>query len=177
MRYLVFSDLHGSSHYAQKLKEKMEKYNPDKLVLLGDIYYHGPRNGLPYEYSPMKVSEILNAYSDKIICVKGNCDAEVDEMISTFTFEPSADICLAGKNVRFTHGHKQNIDNYPAGIDVLIYGHFHTGFIKKCDGGVCINAGSISLPKNNTPNSFLLIEDNVISLLDEEDNVIDKIEL
>lgn len=177
MRYLVFSDLHGSSFYAEKIKEKIEKYNPDKIVLLGDIYYHGPRNGLPYEYAPMKVSEILNSYCDKIICVKGNCDAEVDEMISKFAFNENAEIIINGKKVRFTHGHKENIDAYPKGIDVLIYGHFHTGFIRRCEEGVCVNSGSISLPKGGTPNSFLLIDDCVISLLDEFDTVLDKIEI
>ena len=177
MKYLVFSDLHGSSFYAEKIKELMGKFNADKLILLGDLYYHGPRNSLPYEYAPMKVSEILNEFSDKIICIKGNCDAEVDEMISKFTFNKSVDMLINNKKVRFTHGHKENIDNPPSDVDVLIYGHFHTGFIKSEQGKVFINAGSITLPKNATPHSFLLIEDNSVTLIDEFLNEIDKIEL
>lgn len=177
MRYLVFSDLHGSSYYAQKIKEFMGKYSPDKLVLLGDLYYHGPRNSLPYEYSPMSASEVLNEFCDKIICIKGNCDAEVDEMLSKFSFSEHVDVLINNKKIRFTHGHKENIDAFPSDIDVLIYGHFHTGFIKKLNDKIYINSGSITLPKNGTSHSFLLIEDNVVTLLDEFENVIDKIEL
>ena len=177
MKYLIASDVHGSKESAKKIIEISNNEKVDKIILLGDLYYHGPRNSLPYEYAPMKVSEILNEFSDKIICIKGNCDAEVDEMISKFTFNNSVDMLINNKKVRFTHGHKENIDNPPSDVDVLIYGHFHTGFIKCEQGKVFINAGSITLPKNATPHSFLLIEDNVVTLIDEFLNEIDKIVL
>ena len=87
MKYLVISDIHGSNFYAKKIKEIYNKENPDKIILLGDLYYHGPRNSLTEEYNPMEVAKILNEYKDIILCTKGNCDAEVDEMISDFKFE------------------------------------------------------------------------------------------
>ena len=87
MKVLVISDIHGSGYYAEKIKEINEKEKPEKIILLGDLYYHGPRNNLSQEYNPMKVAEILNSLKDKLLVVKGNCDAEVDEMISEFEFK------------------------------------------------------------------------------------------
>ena len=87
MKVVVASDIHGSSYYAERLKEIVNLENPEKVVLLGDLYYHGPRNDLTQEYAPMKVAEILNEMKEKLLVVKGNCDAEVDEMISEFKFE------------------------------------------------------------------------------------------
>ena len=84
MKAVIVSDIHGSYYYAQRLKEIVEKENPDKVILLGDLYYHGPRNDLSQEYNPMEVSKILNAMKDKLLVVKGNCDAEVDEMVLSF---------------------------------------------------------------------------------------------
>ena len=174
MKYLVFSDLHGSLYYANKLKDVVESEKPNKLILLGDLYYHGPRNNLPQEYSPKEVCNILNNLKDKILCCKGNCDAEVDEMISEFKFKSNIKLKIANKNFMFTHGHKYNKDNIPSNVDVLVYGHFHTGFIQQVGQVLCINSGSISLPKNNTKNSYLLIENNTILLKDLDGNVIDK---
>ena len=96
MKYIIASDIHGSSYFAKKLKAIIDKENPDKIILLGDIYYHGPRNSLPKKYNPMRVCEILNSYADKIICVKGNCDAEVDQMISNFNIQDSYEFDLNG---------------------------------------------------------------------------------
>ena len=177
MKYLIFSDIHGSKYYATKLNEIVKDEKPDKVILLGDLYYHGPRNCLPKDYEPMEVCKILNALKDKILCCKGNCDAEVDEMISNFKFRKNITKNICGKRVMFTHGHKFNIDNLPKNIDVIIYGHFHTGFIKQKGKVLCINAGSLSLPKDNTKNSYLLIENNIILLKDLENNIIDKISL
>ena len=173
MKYLVVSDIHGSGYYAEKIEEIVKKENPDKIILLGDLYYHGPRNRLTDGYNPMEVSKILNKYKDIILCTRGNCDAEVDEMISEFKFEDSIQLTIGEKNFFFTHGHKYNIDNIPQNTDVLVYGHFHTGYIKEKDGVLCVNAGSISLPKNNTPHSYLIIDDNQIILKDIDFNVID----
>lgn len=171
MKYLVFSDIHGSEYYAKKIESIINVEKPDNIILLGDLYYHGPRNPLPKEYNPKEVCNILNGFSDKILCCKGNCDAEVDEMISTFEFNENVVLEIANKKVMFTHGHKFNIDNLPEGIDVLIYGHFHTGFIKQKGEVLCINSGSTSLPKENTQNSYLLIEDNKIYLRNIENNI------
>ena len=174
MKYLVISDIHGSNYYAKKIEEIYNKENPDKIILLGDLYYHGPRNPLTEEYNPMEVSKTLNNLKDKILCTRGNCDADVDKMISEFEFNDNIELDINGKKFFFTHGHKFNIDNIPSNIDVLVYGHFHTGFIKEKDGIICVNSGSISLPKCGTKNSYLIINDDEIILKDVETNIIDK---
>ncbi len=173
MKLLVCSDIHGSKYFANKLKLAIIRQNPDKIIVLGDIYYHGPRNPLPKEYDPMAVCEILNSFGNKITCTKGNCDAEVDEMISKFPFKENVRMIVGGVKYMFTHGHKFNMDNIPSNIDVLVYGHFHTGFIKEKDGVFCVNSGSVSIPKDNTLNSYLVIEDKTITLLDLDGNVIE----
>lgn len=175
MKYLVVSDIHGSLFYANKILELINNEKVDKVILLGDLYYHGPRNPLPIEYNPKEVSNLLNSIKDKIICIKGNCDAEVDEMISEFEFKQYVLLNINNMKFMFTHGHKYNIENKVDNVDVLIYGHFHTGFIKKEDGVIYVNAGSITLPKNGTKNSYLVIDENYIYLKDLENNIIDSI--
>ena len=174
MKYLVISDIHGSKYYANKTNEIYQKEKPDKIILLGDLYYHGPRNSLTKEYNPMEVAKILNNLKEKILCVKGNCDAEVDEMISDFKFNDNIYMNIKGLKFLFTHGHKYNINNIPDNVDVLIYGHLHTGFIKEKDGVIYVNSGSISLPKNDTKNSYLIIDENKIILKDIDGNTIDE---
>lgn len=174
MKILVISDIHGSSYYARKIIDIFNNEKPDKIILLGDLYYHGPRNPLSEEYNPMEVANILNNYKDYIMCVKGNCDAEVDEMISDFKFEENIKIVIDGKILFFTHGHKFNIDNIPNGIDAIVYGHLHTGFIKEKNGILCINSGSIALPKDNTKNSYLIINNLNIELKDIKGNVLER---
>lgn len=173
MKFLVISDIHGSSYYANKINEIYKRENPDKIILLGDLYYHGPRNQLTQEYNPMEVAKILNNLKDIILCTKGNCDAEVDEMISEFKFEDYIEEKINGVEFFFSHGHKYNIENPPPVGEVVVYGHFHTGFIKEKDGILYVNAGSISLPKNHTKNSYLIIDDKEIILKDVNGNKID----
>ena len=175
MKYLVVSDIHGSAYYAKKLKEIFEKENPNKIILLGDLYYHGPRNALTEEYNPSEVSKILNSYKEILRCTKGNCDAEVDEMISEFKFEDKFEININGVNFFFSHGHNYNIDNVPPVGDVVIYGHFHTAMIEEENGIIFANPGSISLPKNNTPHSYMIIDDKEIIIKDVEGNVYKKV--
>lgn len=178
MKYLVVSDIHGSSYYVRKIEEIINREKPDKIILLGDLYYHGPRNPLTEEYAPKDVADILNSHKDKILAVRGNCDAEVDQMISEFKFEENLRIEIGGKKFFFTHGHKFNMDFWPKeDFDVLVYGHFHTGFIKEFEGKLFINAGSISLPKNGTKNSYLTIGETKISLKDVDGNVIEEVNI
>ena len=173
MKVLVISDIHGSSFYAEKIREIEKRENPDKIILLGDLYYHGPRNELSQEYAPMKVAEILNGFKDKLLVVKGNCDAEVDEMISNFKFEDHLLLNINGKNIYFTHGHKYNIEVIPyEDFEILIYGHIHQGFIQEKEGYVFANPGSISLPKCGTEHSYLILEENKIILKNVEGNVL-----
>ena len=173
MKVLVISDIHGSSYYAEKIKEIVARENPDKIILLGDLYYHGPRNDLTQEYAPMKVAEILNSLKDKLLVVKGNCDAEVDEMISEFKLEDHIELKISGVDFFFSHGHKYNMDNVPPVGKVVVYGHFHTGFITEEYGTIFANPGSISLPKNNTIHSYIIIDEKELILKDVEGNVID----
>ena len=178
MKVLVISDIHGSSYYARKIEEIAEREKPEKIVLLGDLYYHGPRNELSQEYAPMEVAKILNSLKDKLMVVRGNCDAEVDEMISEFKFEEHILTNTNGKNIYFTHGHKYNIENIPyEDFDILIYGHIHQGFIQEKEGYLFANPGSISLPKGGTEHSYLILEENQITLKDVDGRILQEYKL
>lgn len=172
MKYLVVSDIHGSGYYAHKIQEIVERENPDKIILLGDLYYHGPRNPLTEEYGPGEVAKVLNSYKDKILCTRGNCDAQVDEMISEFKFEENIELNINGMDFFFTHGHKYNVGNVPPVGKVVIYGHFHVGFIDEVNGIIFANPGSISLPKDDR-HSYLIIDDKQLVLKDIDGTVVD----
>lgn len=175
MRILVVSDIHGSGYYADKLKEIIKKENPDKIFVLGDLYYHGPRNPLTEEYNPMKVAKLLNSMKDRISVIRGNCDAEVDLMISDFDIRDNILEEINGKKMFFTHGHKYNMNNLPAeDFDIMLYGHFHVCFIKENEGKIFVNPGSVTLPKENTPHSYVMIEENEILIKDVDGHVIEK---
>ncbi len=163
MKLLIASDIHGSYAAVKVLRQKLVEEGAEELILLGDIYNHGPRNPFPEEYAPMKVAEALNKMNNLTV-IKGNCDSEVDEMISSFTFSESAYIFADGKKIFLTHGHKYNEDALPAGCKIIIYGHFHVGFIKEKDGVIIANPGSVSLPKNNSEPSYLLLADGKLLL-------------
>ena len=173
MKLLIISDIHGSSYYAQKIEEINKREKPDQIILLGDLYYHGPRNGLTEQYDPMKVAGILNDLKDKIRAVRGNCDAEVDEMISDFKIEQNIEEQINNKHVFFSHGHIYNMNNIPnKEVQIMFYGHFHTGFIEEKNGIIFANPGSISLPKNNTEHSYIIFDSNTIILKDVDGNII-----
>lgn len=168
MKFIIASDLHGSAYYAKKIADIFATEGGDTLVLLGDVYNHGPRNPLPKDYAPMEVAAVLNGLKDRLLVVKGNCDSQVDTLISEFDFIESACIISGGKSVFLTHGHVYNKDAKPkTRFDAVIYGHFHTGFIEKIGDTVFANAGSLSLPKGGTPSSYVVLEDGVMTLKDE----------
>ena len=178
MKYLIVSDIHGSMYYTNKIKSLIKKENPDKVILLGDLYYHGPRNPLPKEYNPKMVCEYFNSIKKNLITIKGNCDAEVDEMISDFKLKKSYSFLHNDKVVFLTHGHKHNKDNFPkTDFDIMFYGHFHIGFIGNVDGKIIANPGSISLPKNNAPNSYIVMDDKSIILKDLKGNILNEQEI
>lgn len=164
MKLLFASDLHGSEYYANKLKEVFDKEKPDKLVLLGDLLYHGPRNPLPKEYNPAKVLEILNSFKDRIIAVRGNCDSEVDQMVLEFPMMSDyAILNIDDLNLFLTHGHIYNKECMPPFADnyILVHGHTHVNIIEKIgefSHGYYINGGSISMPKENQDNSYMVYE-------------------
>ncbi len=178
MKILVASDIHGSKFYTEKLLQIFENDNYDKLILLGDIYYHGPRNSLTEEYNPMEVANILNKVKDKLIVIRGNCDAEVDQMISEFIFQEKQIIELNNKKIFLTHGHKYNPSNIPEEqFDILFYGHTHVNKIEKINEKLYINPGSISLPKGNTQNSYIEICDDILEIRDFNGNIINSVDL
>lgn len=172
MRYLIVSDIHGSLEYGKRIVELIEEEKADKLILLGDLYYHGPRNPIPDNYNPKELAVLFNSVKEKLICIRGNCDAEVDQMISEFEFLPELKLEIGGKRFFFTHGHHINKDQQPTDTDVLVYGHFHTGFIEDVNGMICMNPGSTTLPKNDTPKSYGIIEDSKLFVKDFEGRVV-----
>lgn len=165
MKFLIASDIHGSAFYTQKILQIAKSEKAGKIVLLGDIYNHGPRNPLPTEYAPLKVAELLNGVKQDLIVIEGNCDSQVDTMISEFDFIKDAVLVSGDKTILCTHGHVYNKDQKPkTRFDAVVYGHFHTGFIEEIDGTIYVNAGSVSLPKNSTPSSYVIVEDGKITL-------------
>ncbi len=161
MKILVISDIHGSY---LNLKKVLEKESFDKLFLLGDLYYHGPRNAIPEGYDTMKTCELLNSYKDKIVAVRGNCDAEVDEMISDFLIESRADVEVDGVKYTLTHGHIYNEHNLPKECgDVLLHGHTHIKMDVSAYGVRVLNPGSISIPKDGSK-SYIVIDNGKVQM-------------
>ena len=161
MKWLIASDIHGSAYWCRRLLEKYAQEKADRLILLGDVLYHGPRNDLPDEYAPKKVIEMLNGMSDSILCVRGNCDTEVDQMVLKFpVLADYALFELSERMIYMTHGHVYNENNLPPlrEGDILLHGHTH---VSKCvDHGnyVYMNPGSVSIPKENTPHGYMTLE-------------------
>ena len=164
MKYFIASDIHGSAYYCEKMLEAYRREGADRLILLGDILYHGPRNDLPRDYAPKRVIELLNAVKDEIFCVRGNCDTEVDQMVLPFPI--LADYALLdinGSTVFITHGHKHNLSALPPMKrgDVLLHGHTHIPACEEKDGITYLNPGSVSIPKEGSANSYMILEGGV----------------
>ena len=165
MKIAVVSDIHGSLSAAHAFLTQAERLGAEKILLLGDLYYHGVRNPLPEGYAPRAVAELLNQNAGRIIAVRGNCDSDVDLTVSCFEMASEAVLFLGGKTVHVSHGDKFDIDHLPRGkVDIVLYGHYHTGFIKEKDGVIVANPGSVSLPKDGTPTSFILLDEGAIRL-------------
>ena len=161
MKLMIASDIHGSAHYTRKLLDAFAREEAEKLILLGDVLYHGPRNDLPKGYAPKEVIELLNPLKDQILCVRGNCDTEVDQMVLSFPVLADYAVIFAdGKTIYATHGHNFNEDKLPplAKGDVLLNGHTH---VPKCtchDTYTYMNPGSVSIPKEKSPHSYMIFE-------------------
>lgn len=161
------SDLHGSDYYGEKLMDAFIESRCQKLIILGDLYYHGPRNPLTLKYSPIDLCTLLNEHKDSLFVIKGNCDSEVDQTISEFKFHKETILEVCGHKVFCTHGHLHNKTFMPKGdYDILIYGHTHCGFIEEKEGITVANCGSVSLPKGGSVNSYIILTDSDISLYD-----------
>lgn len=166
MKYLIISDIHGSSFYLNKVLEKINDF--DTLIILGDILYHGPRNDLPNEYDPKQIMNTLNCLKDKIIAVRGNCDAEVDLMVLDFEIKDFKWLKVNNHLFYLTHGHKYNKDNIPCKRRkyTILHGHTHINkeyFVN--DKVNVVNIGSLSLPKDNH-HAYATIENNLLNVLD-----------
>lgn len=178
MKLLIASDIHGSSWYCEKLLNVYKEEGAQRMILLGDILYHGPRNDLPAEYAPKKVIEMLNAYKDEIHAVRGNCEAEVDQMV--LQFPVLADYMLLfwkERAVYVTHGHIYNEGNRPPMRtgDVLLHGHTHVLRAEEKDGIILLNPGSVSIPKEGNPPTYAVYEDERFSIRDFEGNTVKEI--
>ena len=161
MKFVIASDINGSAFWCRKLVEVIEEIRPDKVLLLGDILYHGPRNDLPREYSPKQVIPMLSSFKEKILCVRGNCEAEVDQMVLPFScMADYAVVCADGRDLYLTHGHHHNPDHLPplAENSFFLSGHTHVKLDEVRNGIRCLNPGSVSIPKDGSHSC--LIYDN-----------------
>ena len=167
MKYMIASDIHGSAYYCRKMLEAYKREKAQKLVLLGDILYHGPRNDLPLEYAPKTIIPLLNEQKDEILAVRGNCDAEVDQMVLEFPI--MADYAVLelghGRTIYLSHGHIYHKDHLPPMKkgDVFLQGHTHVLQAEHKDGFIFLNPGSISIPKEGNPPTYAILEVQSVS--------------
>ena len=180
MKWMIASDLHGSYFYASQMQQAFEREQADRLLLLGDLLYHGPRNDLPQGYAPKEVIAQLSGVKDKVFCVRGNCEAEVDQMV--LPFPVLADYCLLeqkGRVIFATHGHHYNLENPPLlqPGDVLLHGHTHIPAKDNSLGFWYLNPGSVSIPKENSPHSYMTLEDGQFLWKDLDGAVYDSLAL
>lgn len=173
MIFVIASDIHGSATYCKKLIEIFNEEKADKLLLLGDILYHGPRNPLPDGYNPAEVARLLNGIKDRILCVRGNCDSEVDQLVLAFNISSDyALICADGLNIYLSHGHRE----VPPLLkdDIYLTGHTHVPLKENC-GYIHLNPGSVSLPKEGSNHSYILYKDGSFYFKTLEGQIYDKV--
>lgn len=178
MKLFIASDLHGSEYYLRKMIERYEDEKADRILFLGDLLYHGARNDLPKDYNTKEVAKLLNSIKSELLCIKGNCDSDVDQMVLDFpTMAPYAFVALDGINIFATHGDKINKDNaemLKCG-DILLCGHTHIpAFELTQKGYYYINPGSLSIPKGSSVNSYMVYENNSFILKSIDGDIIDK---
>ena len=165
MKLMIASDLHGSAYYCKKMLDCYEKERADRLILLGDLLYHGPRNDLPRDYCPKEVIHLLNQRKNQILCVRGNCEAEVDQMVLEFPI--LADYCLLeinGQTIFATHGHHFNPQNPPMlkEGDILLNGHTHIPANQNMSTYTYMNPGSVSIPKEGSAHGYMIFDGNFV---------------
>lgn len=162
MKLMIASDIHGSAFFCRKMIEAYEREEADRLLLLGDLLYHGPRNDLPRDYAPKEVIEMLNDKKKDIMAVRGNCDTEVDQMVLKFPILADyAFLSIDGVNIYATHGHIWNPSNLPMlkEGDILLNGHTHVPACEKKEGYIYMNPGSVSIPKQESSNSYMILDE------------------
>ena len=180
MKLMIASDIHGSAYYCRKLLEAYDREKAGRMVIMGDILYHGPRNDLPQEYAPKQVIAMLNEYKNEIIAVRGNCEAEVDQMVLEFpVMADYAILVLNGLTFFATHGHLFNQDQMPplkAG-DILVHGHTHLLKAEKVNGHYILNPGSTSIPKGGNPATYAILDEQDFKIFDFDGNVVKEAKL
>lgn len=166
MKLIIASDIHGSLKYTRRLEDLIKEKNPDNIILLGDLLYHGARNKLPDEYDTIEVTNILNKYFNKIIAVRGNCDSEVDEMVTLFGITNDyAQIDIDGIKFYLSHGHLNDKYDYLFKDNYLISGHTHVYNLE----GKHLNPGSVGIPKINKEHTCMYYENKKFYLIDLDD--------
>ena len=174
MKLVFASDIHGSAYYARMLPEIDRREAPERIVLLGDLLYHGPRNSLPEQYDPPRVIAMLNGMKDEILCVRGNCEAEVDQMVLQFPVLADYALVALGKRLVFlTHGHLFNEQHLPPmkDGDILLHGHTHVPACEVREKYIYMNPGSVSIPKENSAHSYMMLENDTFRWKDLDGNV------
>ena len=163
MKWMIASDIHGSAYYCRQLLEAFQAEQADRLLLLGDILYHGPRNDLPRDYAPKEVLSMLNGLKDRIFCVRGNCDTEVDQMVLEFPILADYCILTVGQRLVYvTHGHRYHLQALPPlqPGDLLLHGHTHIPAWEAFgNDNRYLNPGSVSIPKSGSAHSYMILED------------------
>ncbi|MCI9455518.1 MAG: phosphodiesterase [Oscillospiraceae bacterium] len=175
MKLMFASDIHGVLEGCRKMLEAYRREQAERLVLLGDLLYHGPRNGVPQGYDPVRVTELLNGAKEDLLCVRGNCEAEVDQMVLDFpVLSDSTGLMVDGKMLFCTHGHLYHREKLPPlkKGDIFLYGHTHILKIEHWGELLAVNPGSVSLPKEGNPPSYMVYEDGVFTIKDMEGKTI-----
>ena len=180
MKLLIASDIHGSAYYCRKMLEAYEKEGAQRMLLLGDILYHGPRNDLPKEYAPKEVIRMLNEKKNEIYAIRGNCEAEVDQMVLQFPVLADYMILFAGERAIYaTHGHVYNENHLPPlkPGDVLLHGHTHVLRAEEKDGLLILNPGSTSIPKEGNPPTYATLEDGLFRICTFDGELVKEVQL
>lgn len=176
MKYFIASDIHGSAYYCEKMLEAYDREQADQLLLLGDLLYHGPRNDLPRDYAPKKVIPLLNDRREEILAVRGNCDAEVDQMVLKFPIMADYAVVLLenGRKLYLSHGHVFHEGNLPPMKtgDIFLCGHTHVFRAQKTEGIFYLNPGSVSIPKEGNPPTYAVLENGVFAVKTFSDTTI-----
>lgn len=185
MKIMFASDIHGSAYYCRRMLDLYKNTGAERLVLLGDILYHGPRNDLPKDYAPKEVTAMLNSLKNEICAVRGNCDTEVDQMVLEFPILADYGLfVIEGRTFYATHGHVFNQDRLPPMKqgDILIHGHTHLlkaemVHTDRCGTVTVLNPGSVSIPKGGNPNTIAILEDGVFAIQTLDHDVVKEIKL
>ncbi len=180
MKLLIASDIHGSAYYCRKMLEAYEREGAQRMLLLGDVLYHGPRNDLPKEYAPKEVIRMLNERKDEIYSVRGNCEAEVDQMVLDFPVLADYMVLFEGEHAVYaTHGHVYNENNLPPMKqgDVLLHGHTHVLRADEKNGILILNPGSVSIPKEGNPPTYATLENGCFRILTFDGELIKEVQI